>query len=285
MPRRAGSWVVHADPEWAAFAGADWLDRIMDVPVTDRFHAKQGRSIGRWTLTAGGRQLVVYLKRHYELPRRHGWLASLVPGRVWSPGLEEYEHLAWARAAGLPVPRVLAAGEYRGPGGRLQSFLAVEELTGCLALHEAIPLAHRHLSAEAFAQWKRGLVGELARLSRELHRRRHFHQDLYLCHYYIPAADCERVPEQWAGRVTMIDFHRLARRRLGRQWWLAKDLGQLLFSTVGVAGVTARDAARFWKLYRAGDWGDVRPPAAWVGRLARWKAARYTQHNAKRGTA
>lgn len=272
--------MVHADPEWAASAGADWLDRIMDVPVTDRFHAKQGRSIGRWTLTAGGRQLVVYLKRHYELPRSRGWLAVLFPGRAWSPGLEEYEHLAWARANGLPVPRVLAAGERRGPGGRLQSFLAIEELADCLPLHEAIPHAHRKLSAEAFAEWKRGLVRELARLSRELHRRRRFHQDLYLCHFYIPVSDCGRVPGSWAERVTMIDFHRLAHRRAGWQWWQAKDLGQLLFSTVGVTGVTARDAARFWKQYRADDWR----PASWVARLARWKAARYERHNAKRGS-
>lgn len=272
--------MIHADPEWPSFAGDDWLDGIMDVPVTDRFHAKQGRSIGRWALTAGGRRVVVYLKRHYELPRWRGWLARLLPGRAWSPGLEECEHLAWARSNGLPVPRVLAAGERRRPGGRLQSFLAVEELTDCLALHEAIPHARRRLSADDFARWKRGLVRELARLCRELHRRRRFHQDLYLCHFYIPAADCGRVPDGWAGLVTMIDFHRLARRRVGRRWWQVKDLGQLLFSTVGVGGVTARDAARFWKLYRAAD----RTPG-WVGRLARWKAERYTRHNAKRGAA
>ena len=41
-------------PDWPRFAGPDWPDRIMDVAVTDRFHAKQGRSTGRWVLHADG---------------------------------------------------------------------------------------------------------------------------------------------------------------------------------------------------------------------------------------
>ena len=115
---------------------------MLTLDVPDREHRKQGRAIGRWTLTAeDGRTLVVYLKRHFELPRRHGWLAKLLPGRAWSPGLQEWDNLQRAAAAGLPVPRAVAAGEWRGPGGRLQSFLAVEELADQWPLHEAIPLA------------------------------------------------------------------------------------------------------------------------------------------------
>ena len=135
----AGQWVVRHAPDWPAFAGDGWLDNVMTADVPDREHRKQGRAIGRWTLTApDGRQLVVYLKRHFELPRRHGWLARLLPGRAWSPGLQEWDNLQRAAAAGLPVPRAVAAGEWRGPGGRLQSFLAVEELADQWPLHEAI---------------------------------------------------------------------------------------------------------------------------------------------------
>jgi heptose I phosphotransferase len=207
-------------------------------------------------------------------------LAAVFPGVAWSPGRAEADNLAWARRHGLPVPRTLAMGEFLGPWGRLRSVLAVEELADMLPLHEAIPLARRSLGDADFHRWKRKLVGELARLSRELHRRRHFHQDLYLCHFYVAAGDCERVPA-WEGRVAMIDFHRLARRRVGWAWWQGKDLGQLLFSTVGVDGVTPRDAVRFWSLYRRTGWDGVTPPPAWVGRLARWKATRYARHNAK----
>ena len=57
---------VRQTPDWAAFAGEDWLDRIMSLEVTDRLFRKQGRSIARWTLDApDGRRLVVFLKRHF----------------------------------------------------------------------------------------------------------------------------------------------------------------------------------------------------------------------------
>ncbi len=278
----AVSAVLHESDDWPAFAGADWARTILSVPVTDRFHAKQGRSIGRWTMTsASGAKLVVYLKRHYELPRMLGLLARLFPASAWSPGLQEWEHLQRAAAAGLPVPRAVAGGEFRGPGLKLQSFLAVEELAGQLALHEAIPLASARLPAMAFAEWKRGLIGELARLSRELHRHRLFHKDLYLCHFYIAEADTRAVPASWRDRVVMIDFHRLGRHRLGWQWYVGKDLAQLLFSS-NVPGVDDKDRLRFWKHYRGGDWGSTRRPPSWLRRLVIWKWKRYRRHNAKR---
>ena len=71
---------VRQRPDWQLFAGPDWAERIMHVPVTDDFHAKQGRSTGRWVLDGAHGQLAVYLKRHYRLPRLHGWLATLWPG-------------------------------------------------------------------------------------------------------------------------------------------------------------------------------------------------------------
>jgi heptose I phosphotransferase len=276
-----GRRVVHREPDWEGFAGADWLDGIMTETVTDRYHAKQGRSIGRWTLTASdGRRLVVYLKRHYALPRLRGLLAALLPGRPWSPGLEEWDHLRWAKANGLPVPRAVAAGELLGPWGKLQSFLAVEELTGMLPLHEAIPLAQRRLPAADFDRWKRGLVAELARLTRQLHDRRAFHRDLYLCHFYVADADTRHVPDSWPGRVWMIDFHRLAFRGFWRRRGArVKDLAQLLFSTFGVPGVTVRDRLRFWKRYGASR------GASWVRTAVLFRARRYESHNARHARA
>ncbi len=271
-------WRAFASPDWPAFAGADWLARVMAADVPDRRHAKQGRDIGRWTLTAGDRTLVVYLKRHFELPRRHTWLARLFPSRSYSPGWQEFEHLKWAAAQGLPVPAVHAAGESRR--GPLRSFLVVEELHGMLALHELIPLAAERLAPRDFEAWKRGLVVELARLTRELHRRRAAHQDLYLCHFYARVSDIAVTPTPWAGRVVMIDFHRLLRSPLFATRFYVKDLAQLLFSTDGVTGVTLRDVLRFWCAYRrAGpDWPT--PPAG-LRRVVRWKAAQYRRHNRK----
>ncbi|HEY1861702.1 MAG TPA: lipopolysaccharide kinase InaA family protein, partial [Gemmataceae bacterium] len=163
-----------ARDDWTGFAGTDWLDHIMGQSVTDRFHAKQGRSTGRWILQADGRRLAVYLKRHYRLHWWRGVLATLWPTRAWSPAWQEWDHLEWARGQGIPVPEAVAVGEYVGPWGRLQSCLAVEELEGMLPLHEAIPKASRRLTTEDFARWKRSLIGEMVRLTRELHERRWF---------------------------------------------------------------------------------------------------------------
>lgn len=266
-------------PDWPDFTGANWPDRIMAVPVTDRFHAKQGRSTGRWILHADGRRLAVYLKRHYRLPWWHGLLAAVWPGRGWSPARQEFEHLEWAKSAGFPVPDAVAAGEFIGPWGRLSSFLAVEELHDMLPLHEAIPAAAARLDAAALARWKHGLTAEIARLARELHALRRFHKDLYLCHFYIPRADLEATPPDWRGRVHLIDLHRLGHHRLTARWWQAKDIGQLLYSSE-VAGVTWRDRLRFWRHYL----GPRRRTLA--GRLLAWwvrlKWRRYQRHNAKR---
>jgi hypothetical protein len=228
---------------------------------------------------------VVYLKRHFVLPRRHGRLARLLPGRAWSPGLQEWDNLQRAAAAGLPVPRAVAAGEWRGADGRLRSFLAVEELADQLPLHEAIPLAADRLRPVEFDRWKRGLIGELARLCHLLHGRRLAHRDLYLCHFYLPAADTRRVPPGWYGRVTVIDFHRLTRvSRLGMGWVRVKELGQLLFSTVDVPGVTPADRRRFWQAYRS-FWGPSRLSARLVSFLAELRAGRHLRHAARRAVS
>jgi heptose I phosphotransferase len=269
---------VRQRPDWERFAGPGWADAIMDVAVTDRFHAKQGRSTGRWVLTAGGERLAVYLKRHYRLPWWRGLLAALWPDGDWSPALQEYEHLEWARAQGFPVPAVVAAGEYIGPWGRLQSFLAVEELTGMVPLHEALPLAAARLPARDFARWKRTLVTEMARLVRALHERRWFHKDLYLCHFYIPEKDTGTIRD-WRGGVHLIDLHRLARHRWTWGVWKVKDLAQLLYSS-RVPGVTARDRLRFWRLYLGMGRDDV--AARWLGWLVQIKERRYRRHNARK---
>lgn len=264
-------------PDWPDFAGKDWADSIMSAEVTDRFAAKQGRSTGRWVLhAADGRRLVVYLKRHYKLDWWRGLMAALWPAGHWSPAMQEANHLEWARRQGVPVPAVVAAGEFFGPGGAFQSFLAVEELTDQLALHEAVPAARARLAPDEFLRWKRGLVAEMARLSRLLHERRHFHKDLYLCHFYVREEDLSRVPEDWKGRVSLIDLHRLAHHPVTWRIFQSKDLAQLLYSSE-IDGITARDRLAFWRAYHGP--GATRKTDPWLmwGVTFRWR--RYRRHN------
>jgi Lipopolysaccharide kinase (Kdo/WaaP) family len=269
---------VRQSLDWSEFAGGDWLDRIMSVEVTDRLFQKQGRSIARWTLTTNdGRKLVVFLKRHFVLPRKHGLLAVLFPSKAWSPGMQEWEHLEWAEKHGLPVPRAMAAGEIVGPHGRLQSFIAIAELTDMLPLHEAVPLAEKSLAPNEFIQWKRSLSDELVRLSIAFHGQNVYHKDWYFCHFYIDEMDTRRVPETWTGRVRVIDLHRMARHPITGIWRKSKDLAQLLYSS-DVAGVTDEDRRGFWAGYRR------QTRMSWlVALLARMKCRLYQRHNAPKG--
>jgi heptose I phosphotransferase len=255
----------------------------MNVAVTDRFFAKQGRSTGRLVLAAPGEpaRLVVYLKRHYRLAWWRGLLATLWPGGDWSPAMQEYNHLEWARKQGVPVPPPAAVGEMIGPAGRLSSFLAVEELTGMLALHEAVGLAQERLSPDDFRRWKRGLVAELARLARLLHDRHHFHKDLYLCHFFVHHDDTARLPGEggWRGRVFLIDLHRLGHHPWTWWRWLVKDLAQLLYSSM-LPGVDVRDQVAFWKHYRGP--GGRCWSSRWLLRAILFKWRRYCRHNARR---
>ena len=275
---RRGTHLFRRAADWDQFAGEGWEDRIMTEPVTDRFHQKQGRSIGRRVFVDDRQELSVYLKRHYQLPRWKGVLATLFPNQAWSPGLQEWQHLKWASLQGIPVPRPVAAGQTVGPWFQLQGFLAIEELHGMLPLHEAIPLAAIRIEPAKFARWKRGLVGELARLARELHHRKVFHKDFYFCHFYIPEGFTRSTPESWTGRVVMIDLHRLARHPVMGTWWQAKDIAQLLYSS-DVPGITARDRVRFWKLYSS-QW-PKRAPTDWLHPLIKWKW-RFYQRLARR---
>ncbi|MFO0926011.1 MAG: lipopolysaccharide kinase InaA family protein [Gemmataceae bacterium] len=277
---------LRQDPVWTEFAGPGWADRIMQMPVTDRYSEKQGRSSGRLRLDArdrSGRSLVVYLKRHYQLPWWRRVLALLWPGSGWSPALQEYEHLRWAHGQGVPVPPTVAAGEFVGPWGRLQSFLAVEELTGMLPLDEALPRAAAQLPAAVFRRWKRGLAAEVARLARLLHDRRHFHKDLYLCHFFVRETDIAGMAAAddaaWRGRVYLIDLHRLAHHRWTWWLWRLKDLAQLLYSA-DLPCLDVRDKLAFWMQYRG---LGVR---GWASRLLRlgivFKWRRYQRHNCRK---
>ncbi len=276
---RRGVWRERCAPDWSEFMPPDWRDTIFHAEVRDRFHAKQGRSIARWSLAAGDRRLTVYLKRHYRAPRWHGWAAALGLGRGWSAAWQEAEHLRWAAGHGFLVPRPVAVGERVGPRGRLQSFLAVEELAGMWPLHEAIPAAADRLSAPALLRWKRGLVTALARQVAQLHALRHFHKDLYLCHFYVPERLTHYIPAGWANDLYMIDLHRLGHHPWMWRWWQLKDLAQLLYSSE-VAGVTARDRLRFWRLYVGPDCrGGLWP---WLRRAIVMRCRNYQRHNADR---
>jgi heptose I phosphotransferase len=266
-----GARQVWHTTHWTAFLGSDWEDRAMSMQATDDFHAKEGRSTCRVVFEKDGRRLGAYLKRHERLPWWRRWMATLFPSGGWSPAWQEWRHLQWAKEQGVPVPESLAVAEFIGPWWKLQSFLAVEELAGMVRLHEAVPLAEAQMNPRAFELWKRGLIAELARLTRLLHDRRRFHKDLYVSHFFIPRGVIRPVSD-WRGQVHLIDFHRLHYHPFTWPLWQAKDLGQLLFSSQ-LPGITGRDRLRFWRSYLQGNTRD-----GWLRHLILFKDWTYRRH-------
>jgi heptose I phosphotransferase len=269
--RRGARWAWVSD-DYRAALPADLPETVMTLAATDRHHVKQGRNTARVRFDSPWGGLTVYLKRHERLPWPARVGALLYPAGRFTPAAAEAAHLRHARSLGIAVPDVVAAGEEIGPWGTLRSFLMVAELTGCEEGHLAVPELHRRLDPAAFARLKRELTVELAGIVARLHGASLFHKDLYLCHVFLDPA----LPDPAGRRLTLIDLHRLGRHRLTAPRWRWKDLGGLLFSTYGVAGIDGRDRLRFWKHYRRAM--GLRFPEA-ERRAVVAKAARYARHN------
>ena len=267
------TWI---NEQYRARLPEDLSDNVMTLDSPDRFHAKQGRSTARVVLKRADKPLAVYLKRHFRLPVFARLGALFDPGGKHSPAAAEWSHLERARALGIDVPDVVAAGERIGPRGHLKSFLMIAELAGCEAVNELLPRLAVELDSQAFGTLKRRLIAEMARITATLHAACVFHKDLYLCHFFLAQDRLDREPG--IGRVSLIDLHRLKEHRLWPDWWRWKDLGQLLYSTAGVNGITDRDSLRFWRIYRQ-RLGIKRP--RWHARIVRLRAARYLEHNRK----
>jgi heptose I phosphotransferase len=263
------SWL---SSDFRAYLPADLPETVMAIESADRLHVKQGRSTARVRFDTATGLMSVYLKRHMRLswPKRLG--ALLFPWRHYSPGAAEFAALNHARSLGVRVPEVVAAGETIGPWGLLQSYLMVAELAEADELNLVVPRLARQLEPAEFAAWKRALVHEMARVVARLHRAGWFHKDLYLCHFFYHRGSPTGPPVE----LTLIDLHRLAHHGIARTRWRVKDLGQLLYSSLDVDGVCARDRLRFWRCYC----GMVRPRFRRIqAYLIRAKAARYLAHN------
>ncbi len=148
----------------------------------------------------------------------------------------------------------------------------VAELSGSEELNVALPKLARALAPADFERLKRGLAREMAEIAATLHNAHVFHKDLYLCHYFLDLARFD-TPGQ---RLALIDLHRLAEHRLLVERWRAKDLGQLLYSSQDIDGITCRDRLRFWVHYQRS--ARLRRPR-WSLRRVIGKASRYSRHN------
>lgn len=280
---RQGVGWMWVDDLYKPYLPARETEWVMRLETRDRFHAKQGRSTARVVLHAAGsrepRPLSVYLKRHYELSLRQRILALFDPAGPHTPATAEWRKLERVRALGVRVPEVVAAGGRTGPKGALQSFLMIAELAASEPLNELLPTLAPILDQNHLERLKRGIAAEMARITATLHNAGVFHSDLYLCHFFLEKAAVHSPTER--PPLALIDLHRAVEPRLWRFWKRWKDLGQLLYSTTDVAGLSDRDRLRFLCHYRrlTGIRG-----VRFLARMVQLRAARYQAHNQKGGS-
>jgi aminoglycoside phosphotransferase len=172
----------------------------------------------------------VYVKR-WDFDRLEVWLRGALKANppVFS-GPREQDNLRALAAAGLRVPRVLAAGE-RTRGLRRRSFVAMAALEGTPC---------DELPAPSTARARRDLVRSVADLARRLHAAGFWHKDLYLGNVLVDPAlgpgliDCERVERAAGGPSPRWRVKDLAALDLSATWPTCAERLRFLRAYLGV---------------------------------------------------
>jgi heptose I phosphotransferase len=174
-----------------------------------------------------------YLKRHgpasvgeFLRPMLHGHWPIVGAANEWDAILRFH-------SAGIPTMEPVALGVH----GR-RSLLVTKSLDGHQNLLEWLR-DQTESDSHPDPEHVRRLIGELARITRDMHGAGLHHQDFYLNHLLIPNG---REP----GGIRVIDLGRVRQqRRLGNRW-IIKDLSQLDYSS---QLLSCRDRLRFLRAY------------------------------------
>lgn len=233
---------------------ADWRRRLR-VPLRD----------------VSGHPCLFYVKRYEDPPLREQLRRILTQHPKHGSAWWEWENIHTLSSGGIPTPTPVAFGEKMHGVFERRSFLVTQAIPG-ESLESWVP---RHLGPQGDVgrEARIALVELVARLARNLHRRRMVHRDLYLSHIFLSHNEDGRPV------LRLIDLQRVFRPRWRWRRWQVKDLAALHYSTPWEC-VPATDRVRFLRRYL-----DVKKLGPQDKRLARRvldKARRMARHNRPR---
>jgi len=236
---RGPGWAILYDPSLVSSPGPELFD---PAHWEGRLAGRAQRGRGNLLFVDTG--TAQWAVRHY---RRGGMAGRVLADRfAWcgealSRSFREWRMLARLHAAGMPVPRPVAAG-WRRRGLTYVADLVTERIPG------AIPLS-AHIGAGGAVEWR-----AVGRVIRALH-------DAGACHADLNAHNILLDP---AGKVWLLDFDRGRFRAPGR--WQRENLDRLSRSLRKIAaqGVGPGFDAAGWSELRAGyaAGGDLRRRAS-----------------------
>jgi heptose I phosphotransferase len=153
----------------------------------------------------------------------------------------EYVASRALKDAGVRVPEVAAFGIQGVSPASRESFILTDAVEPSISLED---YSVGWLHEKPLRLVKNDLIDQVASMTRQLHAAGLNHRDLYICHFLLDGICLHE------GRfeLTLIDLHRAQKRSQVPRRWLVKDLGSLLFSSMGL-GLQQRDWLRFIKVY------------------------------------
>ena len=213
-------------------AGLTSFDAFMGFAGGRRVVHKRGRSVYRFEIE----DRAFYLKRnrlhHLEL------LKQLSRGKLPPRGaLQEWKAIQAVTGAGISTVKPVAYGERSSFGVETASFTVTEELYGARPLDELILEKFELFDSH---HGKRELIKKVANLARRLHNAGMNHQDFYLNHFFLDEK----------GVLSLLDLQRIQSRDHIPEYFLIKDLAQLVFSARRFPAISRSDHLRFLLAYR-----------------------------------
>ncbi len=153
--------VIAKHREWLAQLGLTTLQGAKAFTGEVVSHHGRRRDIFRITHPTETR-LVLYLKRNWQTPKKHGLYSLLRRGKAWSIARREWQNLRALMAADIPTAEPVAYGEECSPLWEKFSFIITEAATGEQTVQQFI-------RAPRDSQQRRRVFDALAREIRRLH--------------------------------------------------------------------------------------------------------------------